>query len=220
MKVIVIGGERLAYHFAKLLIAKGYRVTLINKDPEFCKELSKKLRIPVIHGDGSKRQILEEAEVMPNDVLVALTPKDQDNLVITMLAKEIFGTRRVVARVNDPENKEVFQALGITSVSPTELIAEVVSQLTIADDIKSYFPISKEAELTVLEIAVDESSPVVNKKLKDIELPHESIVGAILRQGSVIIPRGETSILKDDRLFVFCHSRVQSEVLKTITGEV
>lgn len=220
MKVIVVGGERLAYHFAKLLIAKGYRVTIINKDLNFCKELSKRLRIPIIHGDGSKRQILEEAEIMPNDVLVSLTPKDQDNLVITMLAKEIFGTKRVVARVNDPENKEVFRALGITSVSPTELIAEVVSQLTIADDIKSYFPISKEGELTVLEIAVDEASPVVGKKLKDIELPQESIVGAIFRQGSLIIPRGETSVHASDRLFVFCHSKVQSEVMKVITGEV
>ena len=212
MKIIVVGGETLAYHFAKMVQTKGYKVVVINKNLEFCQQLSKKLRTLVIHGDGSKRYVLEQAEPLPEDIVVTLTPKDQDNLVISLLARESFKVRKVVSLVNDPNNREIFEAFGIDCISPT------ATRYTFAEQIKSYFPISR--DLSIIEIPIEENHPVVSKQLKDIPMPHDSIVGSIVRNDEIIIPRGDTVVKAGDRLIILCNTGVQSEVLKVITGEV
>jgi len=218
MKIIVVGGETLAYHFAKMVQTKGYKVVVINKNLEFCQQLSKKLRTLVIHGDGSKRYVLEQAEPLPEDIVVTLTPKDQDNLVISLLARESFKVRKVVSLVNDPNNREIFEAFGINCISPTEVVADMATRYTFAEQIKSYFPISQ--NLSIIEIPIEEKHPVVSKQLKDIPMPHDSIVGSIVRNDEIIIPRGDTVVKAGDRLIILCNTGVQSEVLKVITGEV
>jgi len=217
MKVVIIGGEKTAYYLARSLISKGYRVMIINKDPVFCQELAKKLKAIVINGDGSRRYILEEAELMRNDVVVILTPRDHDNLIISQLAKNLFGVERIVSLVNDPENVEIFQKLGINVVlNLTSMITTTIENLMFPEEMEKRFPVEKGISFLTLEITND--SPSLGKKLKDITLPEESIVGAILRGGVLVVPRGETEIRLGDKLFIITSPDVKKDVVRVLVG--
>lgn len=217
MKVVIIGGEKIAYYLARSLISKGYKVMIINKDPDFCQELAKKLKAIVINGDGSRKYILEEAELMKNDIIVILTPRDHDNLIISQLAKNLFGVERIVSLVNDPENVEIFQKLGINVVlNLTSMIATTIENLMFPEEMEKRFPVEKGISFLTLEIT--NNSPSLGKKLKDIMLPEESIVGAILRGGVLVVPRGETEIKLGDKLFVITSPEVKKDVVKVLAG--
>ena len=109
MKVLVVGGGKLAYFLVRTLISKGAHVTIINRELHECKSLARKLKATIVHGDGSDPQILEEAGASNVDTLFAITPNDEDNLVICQLADIQFHVQRRLALVNDPDNEEIFQ---------------------------------------------------------------------------------------------------------------
>ena len=218
MKVVIIGGGKTAYYLARSIIGKGYRVVVINKDEKFCKEMAQKLKALVINGDGSKKNVLEQAELMKEDVVVVLTPRDHDNLVVAQLAKRIFGVEKVVSLVNDPENVEIFKNLGIsTVVNLTMLINQTLETLMFAEEIEQQIPLEEE-RLIFLKFEIPQNSPSKGKALKDVPLPPESIVAAIVRGKDVIIPRGDTVIESGDRLFVLCSPKVQTKVSEILLG--
>jgi trk system potassium uptake protein TrkA len=218
VKVVIIGGGKTSYYLARSIIEKGYKVVVINKDEEFCKEMAQKLKALVINGDGSKRNVLEQAEFMRDDVVVVLTPRDHDNLIISQLVKRIFGVERVVSLVNDPENVEIFRNLGIsTVVNLTMLINQTLETLMFAEEIEQHIPIEEE-KLVFLKFEIPPGSPAKEKALKDIPLPSESIISAIIRGKDVIIPRGDTKIEVGDRVFVLCSPKVQTKVSEILLG--
>ena len=83
MKIILAGGRRITYNLAKMLISKGSNVVVINKDKKYCEELSREIKALIISGDASKIEILQRAEIFENDIILALTPQDEDNLIIS-----------------------------------------------------------------------------------------------------------------------------------------
>ncbi len=218
MKIVIVGGEKTAYYMARSIISKGYKVVIINKNPAFCEEMARKLKALVINGDGSKRAVLEQAEISRDDIVLVLTPRDHDNLIISQLAKKIFKIDRVVSLVNDPENVEIFKKLGIsTVVNLTSLINQTLETMMFTEEIEQQIPIEEE-KLVFLRFEITSSSPIVGKHLRDVELPPESIISAIIRGKNVIIPRGDTRIEEGDRLFVMCAPSVQTRVTEIILG--
>ncbi len=218
MKIVIVGGEKTAYYMARSIISKGYKVVIINKDPVFCEEMARKLKALVINGDGSKRAVLEQAELSRDDIVLVLTPRDHDNLIISQLAKKIFGIDRVVSLVNDPENVEIFKKLGIsTVVNLTSLINQTLETIMFTEEIEQQIPIEEE-KLIFLRLEVTSSSPIAGKYLRDVELPPDSIISAIIRGNDVIIPRGDTMIKEGDRLFVMCAPNVQTKVTEILLG--
>ncbi len=218
MKVTIVGGKKVAYYLARSIINKGYKVVVINKDESFCKELARKLKALVINGDGSKLNVLEQAELMRDDIVVILTPRDHDNLITAHLAKKMFGVERIVSLVNDPENVEIFKELGIsTVVNLTSLLNKTLETLMFAEEIEQQIEIEEE-KLVFLKFEIQKTSPVVGKAIKELPLPSESIIAAITRENDVIIPRGDTVIKEGDRLFVMCAPKVQTKVSEIILG--
>lgn len=217
MKIVIIGGEMTAYYLARAMLSKGYEVVLINKDSELCEEFSKTLNATVILGDGSRKEVLEDAELSTNDVVVILTPRDQVNLLISQLAMKVFGVKRVVSLVSDPGNIELFKRLGVSTVlNLTTMIVNTVEALLFPDEFSNIIPLEKGIEF--LQVVVDERSPVVGKRLRDIQLPNESVVAAIVRGGVLVVPRGDTEILSGDRLYVIVNSRIKEEVETLLVG--
>ena len=217
MKIVIIGGEMTAYYLARAMLSKGYEVVLINKDSELCEEFSKTLNATVILGDGSRKEVLEDAELSTNDVVVILTPRDQVNLLISQLAMKVFGVKRVVSLVSDPGNIELFKRLGVSTVlNLTTMIVNTVEALLFPDEFSNIIPLEKGIEF--LQVVVDERSPVVGKRLRDIQLPNESVVAAIVRGGVLVVPRGDTEILSGDRLYVIVNSKIKEEVETLLVG--
>jgi trk system potassium uptake protein TrkA len=218
MKVVIVGGGKTLYFLCRNFTAKGYEVVIINRNREECVQLARQLSAMVVCGDGSDPEILKEAGAMGADALLAITPNDQDNLVICQLASLQFGVPRAVALANDPENAEIFQKLGVSAFSTTHIIGSLIEQRASLEQITNLLPVA-EGRVNVTEIIVDASFPVAGKLLKDIELPENALVAVVIRDKEPIIPRGANRLLAGDRVVLITLPENHGPALKAFTGE-
>ncbi|MFR9256728.1 MAG: potassium channel family protein, partial [Merdibacter sp.] len=118
-----------------LLLDKGYDVTAINKDPAHCQVLAQMRGLTVMTGDGSKPFVLEDAAAEQADIAIALTPRDDDNLVICQLCKKLFHIRKTVSLTASPEKVKFFYKMGIDSVvCALSTITSIVEQQAFLDE--------------------------------------------------------------------------------------
>ena len=216
--VLLIGGFDMAKALAVSLLKKGYKVTAVYPDYEGCKMLADIDGLHVINGDGTKPYILDEANASSMDIAIALTEKDADNLVICELCKKKFGIRKTVCTIKNGENTAFFRAMGIDAVvCATNAITSIIERQAFVDEMARLIPI-EEGRLSIAEIPISENAPVVGKKLMEINLPQEVIIGCIMRQDTNIIPRGDTMILAGDVLIVLSSAKQEVTAIQALTG--
>ena len=219
MKIILIGGSKLAYFLAKQFASKNYYTTIINADLEEATILSRNLKATVIHGQGSDPITLGEAGALQADVVLSLTTQDEDNLIACQIAQKEYGVPRTIALVNDPENQQIFEKLGITvAFSATQIIASLIEQQTASSDIQNLLPIA-EGKVNVTEIALEQDNPVVGKTIDEVQLPNGTLIACILRQGEVIVPSGENSLQALDRLVVIGQPESYGQLMRLLCSE-
>ena len=206
MRVIMIGGNKTVYFLAREFIRQNFEVIIINKDEARAKNLAEKTHATVVLGDGTKLQMLAEARARECDVLIALTSHDQDNLIACQIARKHFQIPRTIAMVNDPDNEQVFQKLGIDiAFSATRIIGSIIAQETTFDTIKSLVPVAQgNANLT--EIALEKESPSIGKTLAELDLSEDIVIACVIRNGHVVIPRGSTRLELHDHLLLISES--------------
>lgn len=218
MKIAIVGDGAKVNFLADSLVKKGHKLVIINQKQNECETLAEFRNIMVLCGDGSKRFILEDANIYGFDLMIAVKSKDADNLVICLLAKKIFGIRRAFATVNNPSNIEVFKKLGInTSVSATYVLANIIEQMAFADQIIQYMPLEN-GKLQLLEVVIESGYKACGKQIIDLEFPYDSIIGCIIRGNNTIIPNGRTEIHAGDKLMVFTNISSQERVLSSLIG--
>jgi trk system potassium uptake protein TrkA len=218
MNVLIIGGGKPVYFLCRTFLAKGHRVMVINRNQDECVQMARRLKVTVVHGDGSDPNILEEAGAHGSDAVLAVTPNDQDNLAICQLASMEYGVPRTVALVNDPDNEAVFQKLGVSAFSTTRTIASMIEQRTSLDEITNLIPVG-EGKVNITEIKLPADSPVVGKTMRDLSLPPDSLVAVVLRNGDAVVPRGDTTLRTGDRVVLITLPSNHGPVIKAITGE-
>ncbi|MBI1928289.1 NAD-binding protein [Candidatus Poribacteria bacterium] len=219
MNILIVGGGKLVYFLSRTFISKGYSVTIINRDREECSWLARRLKATAVYGDGSNPQILEEAGAGTADAVLAVTPNDQDNLVICQLASLRFHVPRTLALVNDPDHEEVFRQLGITSAfSTTRVLSSLIEQRAGFEGITNLLPVG-EGKVNVTEVVLEGTSPVVGRALRDIAFPENSLIACLLRDDQPIVPRGTTVLQERDRLIVMTLPENHGQVLKMLTGD-
>ena len=206
MRLVIVGNK------------KGYHVTAVNTSYQDCLILAEIDSLTVINGDGTKSFILEQANAQDIDVAIALTKRDDDNLVICELCKKKFNVKKTVAIVNDPHKIEFFYKMGIDSVvCSTSAITGIIEQQAFMDEIAISIPIV-EGRINIAEVPIPQTAPAVGKKLWEINLPKEVIVGCILRHESNMIPRGDTRILAGDVLVLISSDKKEMVAIKELTG--
>jgi len=218
MKVIIVGGGKTLYFLCRNLAAKGYEVVIINRDREECVQLARQLNATVVFGDGSDAKTLKEAGAMGADAVLAITPRDQDNLVICQLASLQYGVPRTVALANDPDNTEVFETMGVSAFSTTHIIGSLIEQRVSLEQITNLIPV-EEGRVNVTEVVLSAESPVAGKLLKDIELPANALVAVLIRNNQPIVPRGANQLMAGDRVVLITLPENHGPVLKAFTGE-
>lgn len=218
MKVLAVGGGKLLYFLSRSLMSRGHHVTIINRDREECVRIARRLDTTVVFGDGSAPHVLEEAGAYEADAVLAVTPNDEDNLVICQVASVHFQVPRALALVNDPDHEETFRGLGVTAVSPTQMLSRLLEQHMVSDDIEQLIPVG-EGNINVTELVLDAESPVVGLALRDITLPEGALLAAILRRGRPIIPGGATVLRERDRVIVVTLPETHDAAIRTLTGE-
>jgi trk system potassium uptake protein TrkA len=220
MKILIVGGGKLVYFLARSFLSKGYTATIVNRNRSECIWLARSLKATVVYGDGSDYRILQEAEAGSADAILAVTPNDQDNLVICQLASQRFDVPRTLALVNDPDNEEVFRKLNITAAfSTTRILSSLIEQRAGFEEITNLIPVG-EGKVNVTELVLTENSPVIGERLSDIVLPENSLIAVILRKSKPIVPRGATVLQIKDRLIIMSLPENMGQVLKTLTGEL
>lgn len=116
MKSIIIGGGRTGYHLMKMLKDAGWKVVLIERDKRACEEIAEYMDTKVIWGDGTDTEVLADAGIKNTDYVVAVTGRDEDNLVICQIAKNIFHIKQTAALVHNPSNARTYRSLGVDEI--------------------------------------------------------------------------------------------------------
>jgi len=217
MNTFIVGGGELVYYLSRTLLAKGYAVTVINSEHAECSSLARQLGITVVRGDGSDPRILASAGADACDVLLAVTPNDEDNLVACQLASTRFGVPQAIALANDPDNEDVFRKLGVKAVSTTRILSSVIEQTADFDEITNLIPAGA-GKVNLSEIVLAEDSPVAGRPLSELSLPQDSLIACVLRNDEAIVPRGSTSLAPGDRVIVLTLPRSHGATLRAIMG--
>lgn len=219
MNIIIVGGGNVGYYLAEKLSEKNY-VVLIEKEPKLSEKLAEKINCLVISGDGCDPEVLKKAGAKKADVVAAVTGNDEDNLVICQIAKEIFNVKRTAARVNNPKNERTFYELGVdVAISGTSLIAKVIEEEVSWEDFTSLFTFKK-GKLSILRIDLPENSPVINKKIEEINLPEDSVIVAVVRNDEFLLPKNELILKENDEIIAITKLENESLLLNTLIGKM
>lgn len=220
MYIVVIGIGKVGYFLTKRLCLGKHSISIIDKDRVVCEEIAKELEVLAINGDGCDPNILEEAGVPRADVVAAVTGSDEDNLIICQLAKEKFNVRRTLARVNNPDNERTFSELGVdVPVDSTKIIAKIIEEEVSFSDFVNLMSF-KRGKLAIVRVDLPEDSPVINKELKDIDLPANSVLVSIVRGEEVIVPKGNTAFQSGDDIIALTMVGNESQVLNLLLGKL
>ncbi len=201
--VLILGGSNIGIQTASLLNKIGVKTKLIEMNKAKCEKIAETLpQTLVINGDGTSIALLKEEGIETIDGFVAVTGYDEENLLVSLLAKHL-GTKKVVAKISRANYIPILEKIGINAVvNPRLTTAAAILRFLRRGEIIS-LTLLKEGEAEVAELIAQKSSKIIDKPLKSIELPDNTIIGAIIRQGKVIIPHGEDFITENDKVIIF-----------------
>ena len=218
MRVILIGTDKLTYFLGRRFASKGYFVTIITPDEEQAVFLSRRLKATVIVGNGSDPAVLQEAGAYQADTLLALTSQDQDNLIACQVAQDRYGVPRTVAIVNDPDNRAIFEELGVNvAFSATEVLGSLIEQQTTPSDIKNLVPVT-ESGVTITELVLKANSPAIGRAIKDLNL-QGAVVACVVRRGHLLITKQRSYLMEGDRLLLISEDEHYGHAQRALTGE-
>jgi|Deesub1362B_J571_1020462.scaffolds.fasta_scaffold00013_2 trk system potassium uptake protein TrkA len=213
MQIVILGAGEVGYHTAMMLSSE-HDVTIIERDPQRCERASQ-LDVKVVEGDGTYLSTLKEAEIEKADLFLALSGKDEVNLLSSTIAKR-FNVPRVLARVEEPEHiGELQSVLGIDRIVCPDLILVSEVSRTIAMPQAIAQEIFGEGKVRMIEVLVEKGSRFCGV-IKEQKLPSGIIFAAIFRDGEIIIPRGDDEIKPGDKLIILGNSEAVDELKKEI----
>ena len=222
MRVIIAGGGNVGTYIATELQTAGHEVLIIEVDPQRVQQaLADKVPAGVewLNIDGCEVTEFAKADPAKADVVVAVTGDDEDNLVISLLAKQEFGVPRVVARVNNPSNEWMFNAswgVDVSVSTPHMLTALVEEAVSVGSLVRLLSFENDRARLS--EVTLAPNSPAEGGQLKDLGLPRDSSVVAVVRDSHVVVPRGDTCLGAGDEVIVLVTAESEDAVRRLLVG--
>ena len=219
MYIIVAGGGKVGFYLARELIAQGHEVFVIEKERARVEEIASELGNVVQKGNADEASVLADAGGNRADVVVAVTGDDEDNLVICQVAKRRFNVSRTIARINNPTNERIFRLLGIdATVSSTEVILSVIEQEIPSESLVPLLRL-RNSDVEIVEATLPLSSPLDGLALRDLDLPPESIVAIVIRDGEPIFPGGGTTLRAGDELIALTRASHEEELRRTFFAQ-
>ena len=219
MYVLIAGGGKIGANLARSLLrdGHGHEVTLIEQRRDRYERLDQELEHHVLLGDATEIHVLERAGIArPPDVVAALTGDDEDNLVISQLAREKYDVPKVIARVNDPRNQAHFDLLGISpTVSATRGLMALIEHEVPEHDLVHLLELRKE-NLEIVEVQIPQGAPAAGKRVEKLDLPEGSRLISIMRNGRSEIAVGSTELLPGDQVLAILQPGKEDELRRVL----
>jgi trk system potassium uptake protein TrkA len=218
--IVINGGGKVASYLARTMLENGHNIALIEKREAIVEKLSAELPggALIIQGDGCDAAYQEDAGMARADVFVASTGDDDDNLVACQLAKVAFGVPRAIARVNNPKNEHIFNALGIEAISSTTIISRMIEEEATIGDIRTLISLRK-GNMAIVEIELPTDRCVVcNKEVASLNLPGDCILVALIRGEEIVTVHGDTQLQPGDVVIAFTNVEHEKALKRALTG--
>ena len=218
MYFVVAGGGEVGYHLSKALLEAGHEVMIIERDRRWALWIEEQLGSVVINAPADEGRFQIQAGCQRADAVLAVTGDDEDNLIISQLAKLKCGANRVIARVNNPKNEIVFKAMGIDeTLSSTRVLMGVIEQELPTGGFMPLMPLTR-SDLEIVEAEIAAGSPAADKAVEAVGLPAGAHIGAIVRKGQILHAHRDTKLEAGDRIIVFAPTAAELEVKKALFG--
>lgn len=220
MYVIVAGAGKVGWNLARELIAKGNEVTLIESDRSWYLTVEQELEHAVQYGDATELWVLERAGIQRADLVIAVTGDDEDNLLICQVAKEKYLCERIIARINNPRNRDWFELLGVApAVSATDLILRLIEH-EVPDYGLVHLLDLRDEELEIIEVEIGAGSPVAGRTVGEVALPDGSLIISLLREGKGFVPKPESQIRVGDEILLVLNPGLEDAVMGQLAPTV
>ena len=222
MKVSIAGGGVVGRSIARDLVRNGHDVLIVEQDPAVVNrqaESPEQVGCRWFAGDACEVSTLHEAGFGVADVVVAATGDDEDNLVVSLLSKQEFAVPRVIARVNHPKNEWLFnETWGVdVSVSTPHLITALVEEALSVGTLVRLLHFA-EGRAGLVEVTLADNSPAVGRSIREIDMPRDSSVVAIIRDRKVVVPRGDSDLLAGDEVIALVTEESEEDVRRILVG--
>ncbi len=219
MYIVIAGGGKVGANIARSLIAMQHEVTIIEQRRDRFLQLEGEFGHAAMLGDATEIAVLERAGIArPPDLVLAVTGDDEDNLIISQIAKEGYGVQKAIARVNDPRNQQHFDLLGITqTVCATSGLLGLVEHEVPEHGLVRLLELRREG-LEVVEVQVDADSPAAGKRVAGLALPEGSRLVSVMRNGVAEIAVGETVIRPGDQVVAILKPGAEDKLRRALVG--
>jgi trk system potassium uptake protein TrkA len=227
MRVAIAGAGNVGQFIANDLAEAGHDVLIIEQDPAVVNRSSAQTglrrdggRLDWRTGDACEVTSLRDAELDQMDVVVAATGDDEDNLVISLLAKQEFAVPRVVARVNHPKNEWLFnETWGVdVAVSTPHLILALTEEALSVGSLVRLLQLER-GRARLVEVTLAPESPIIGKAIRELDVPRDATFVAVVRDQHVVVPRGDTTFENGDEVLALVTPDSEDEVRQLLTGK-
>ena len=203
MRVLIVGAGRIGMHLIRYIsMSDDNQLTVIEKKPERCREVSNVSDATILNEDGSKPDILKKAEASQTDLLLVATSDDRANITATRHAKKEFGVPRIISVANSPKNKQRLTEAGADIVvCPVELALRDLENL-LAQDRSTTLIYRPELDLRVAETTIPLNATLIGKKIHEIKMPDKCRVALVCRDNTYVFPEPELELKSGDRVLL------------------
>lgn len=218
MFVFIAGGGRTGAQLALQLLAQNYRVRLVEHRRELLARLHHEIPTEVIYeGQATDPSILRQAGLGKANVLVACTNDDAANLVICYLARTMFNVQRTIARINNPRNAWLFDKNFHVdeTINQADVIAHLIQEEMSLGDMMTLLKLRR-GRYSVVEEKVPPGAKAIGVPLKDLGLPEQCVIAAIIRRGQITLPRGTAAFEEGDEVLAVTNSEGAKQLEKLL----
>ena len=219
MRVAIAGGGSVGTAIAAELHRNGHDVLVIERDPDLVARLTDELDVTWVTADACEVSSLDAAGLASVDVVVAATGDDEDNLVVSLLAKQEFAVPRVVARVNHPKNQWLFtESWGVdVSVSTPQLLTALVEEAVSVGALVRLLRFEG-GSAHLVEVTLADDSPAVGVTLAELGIPRDATIVAVVRDDRLVVPRGDTRLAVADEVLILVTAEAEGTVQQLLIG--
>ncbi len=208
MRVLIIGGGRQGSNIADRLLASDehrlmfrsheHQITFIEKSESVCKELEHRYGVPIFHGDGTRKEILEQVGLENVDVTIAASDDDGNNVIAALQAKRL-GLKQVIAIVREPDYGTLLEENDIVAISAPWATAALVENYLDRPGVAELFEIGT-GIANLVGVILPKAAKVAGKAISEIDIPAECVVAAVIRGKEFVVPRGHTQVQAGDHV--------------------